>query len=800
MLTSIKENLPLILLQLILLPLLFLGDSNYGYYFFSLIPLMWLVSWKRLNWEKLTTPQAKKIHWLWLIYWVFFALSFVFSQNWPISLNSFLIQLFTFNGFYFFWLLDSQRLDKESMAFYFLLLVTFLSLFSYFFYIFPDWRNMLPVLNLVFPSYGHNHLAALLILIFPMSLWFVLNQGDGQKKRGWWWLLPAFLLFNLIFSLGRVAIVIGGLQLLWLKRRVGVGKEKRIFTYINFVFWPLLVIALSYGVINFHLMDLPCPQFIQTQLCKDFAFGPRQQYLSRAWNIWQEHPVFGSGPGTYGIVLKKFQEIPFHFSEFAHNIFLEKFAELGVFGGTTFFVLITTMMWMVTKKVADVKSSILSLNEAFLIGAWGFYLNMWFDFDWSLPALQLIFLIFLALIFRSDDAGKKGVSVISEIVFKVTNSLLLILVLLILATDLLLLNKQEIKAFKIFPYFEWQLDNYVESSSLNSSEREQLFSVYKNHPDFYYQVITEDWAQPQRPEFLKNYFRVEPWNQYSLELIEHQIEASDLSQAQQTINKLWQNWQSARNEWDYVISLEDSAQLASLTLNLADKYYLNGQVQIAGQLYSQAATIDQATFEAYQPIFVEHQLGFDKVLLFFSNLELNQGDVSRFNLEYANQLTNAIQASIESNQLLNLQEYYFLSGVFAEWYPHVLWNDIAPIILERQQKENILYLFWWWQQLNSQERELVSWDYQYQLSAELVSMGNEVVMVDMHRTLDLYASAREIIPWILVDQSTWHNIYDLSEVPNEQLQILVERFAPTIETYGDDDREFYQSVVDHLNQ
>src|SRR6185369_322074 len=55
-------------------------------------------------------------------------------------------------------------------------------------------------------------------------------------------------------------------------------------------------------------------------------------------------PFFGTGPGTYYLVSKQFEQAPSQYSWFAHNFVLQQIVEIGIIGTVLFSFLLITII------------------------------------------------------------------------------------------------------------------------------------------------------------------------------------------------------------------------------------------------------------------------------------------------------------------------------------------------------------------------------------------------------------------------------------------------------------------------
>lgn len=100
------------------------------------------------------------------------------------------------------------------------------------------------------------------------------------------------------------------------------------------------------------------------------SFGKRRDIWKTSWTIFMEHPIKGVGIGHYKwhylegqkIALQKYPEIKWQFTYWAHNEYIQWFAEFGIFGAI---MLLWTAGWWLWKFIRHItQKKILSLEAS----------------------------------------------------------------------------------------------------------------------------------------------------------------------------------------------------------------------------------------------------------------------------------------------------------------------------------------------------------------------------------------------------------------------------------------------------
>ena len=265
----------------------------------------------------------------------------------------------------------------------------------YFLYAFPRFGPPgISTMNLVYASFGHNHLSDYLLFSLPLVL--VLSLTVKKRKTQFLFVsILGFLLAGFLSTFARgaffVIIPILIFILAWVKIRVSIKKKWLVFvTVVLPATALLLILALSFltSLPSFQKFQVRIPRIFLRQLFKPIILEPRFSYWRQAIQAFRESPIFGTGLDTFRFESFRSQEKPLSWSWFTTNHFLEMFSETGIFGGIAFLFLIGTILLLVYKRVGKRKESI-------LIGLFGSLLastlHSFLDWDWQFPAVFLTF-------------------------------------------------------------------------------------------------------------------------------------------------------------------------------------------------------------------------------------------------------------------------------------------------------------------------------------------------------------------------------------------------------------------------
>lgn len=256
-------------------------------------------------------------------------------------------------------------------------------------------------LHLFFPTFGHNHLAGLLLFALPISIY---RYIDIHEKK--WGLLTAFFLISLIFTYSRVAYIIVLFYLF-------VFFRKKAGQALAFSIVAISVLYISIRIYSNIGIKL---DFLPKQIFKPIVFeSVRLGYWKQAFEGFKLSPVFGTGLDTFRYISNRFATSQKNISLYAHNHFIQMFTESGIIGGSLFLLLII----FASAKALCYKTSKQVRHDSFplLLGVGGSVLNNLLDYDWQIYSLFLYFWVTLGLLLpKTGDHKDKSFSIITGFV------------------------------------------------------------------------------------------------------------------------------------------------------------------------------------------------------------------------------------------------------------------------------------------------------------------------------------------------------------------------------------------------
>lgn len=636
--------------------LFLLGESYISYLLMGGISLFLLLFSSELEWSKLA--NYKWLMALWLMVFVGLGASFTFSSNLPLSLYSVTRFIFSSLVFWFFLLVKKSLISTQQVIKSLLLISFVILLISIGFQLYPNLANLLPGLNLLHATYGHNHLAALLLLIIPLSWWVASEYVKKTQSNCWCW-LPTIFTLALLISFGRVAVTVGLMQFLFIYKYLQKNtffKDKQssiLFKILGGVFLLILLSNVFFSIITYIKPDFACPvPRLERQLCKSISTESRPKYWSWAIGIIGDNFWLGSGPGTFGLAAPRYHLNPFGGSAHAHNAYLEVLAEMGVVGGGLFIAL---MFYLLYLSWQNTKNKKWSWQVAIFLGGAAIYTDVLFDFDWAFIGIFSLTLVLFSLIIKD-----KKIDFNDHIFFSAFKFIYYFLILLIISlaflyfkTDYLISVGNAQRAFDLFPYFHWHRKIYESSLELDEKSKQKFISIYQFDSSIYASQLLDIKDPAVLQSFKEQWFEINPWVTINHDLTSFYIKEDKLDKA-----KVWLDKEQAL----FTRSLEDGNELSFKTKEQ------NGE-----QLFQLAkAYFDQEDYDTALVLFTQLISNENIYQLPWEKEELIAPLLIQIGNDYA---VTDITKTVEIYELVN-SKWSWMLNLYQLWFEVLPWREL----------------------------------------------------------------------------------------------------------------------------
>lgn len=628
-------------------------------------------------------------------------ISVAFSSHLPLSLEKFTFYLLAMASFIFFRSLK-EKILQPSLFFYYLSLSSLvLNLFVLLFTFMDPGAELFTGMNLLIRNYGHNHYAAFLLIVIPIFWWQLLLAKDESwasskeiKIIAVVLLLSSYLL--IIFSLGRVAMALSLLQLLI----IFFLHKKELFKSVHSEFYQALVKAFVFSftaIIGlFFILSLPlpsltsrtkqlCPLLLsRKELCASWLQNDRQRYWQKAWLIFSDKPLVGSGLKTFNFASRQFPMANYATTSYAHNIFLNNLAEGGlVFGG--FFI--CYIGYLFSAAFRRVRGGGQPLDKFLYLAAATSFLNAMLDYDWNFFVIFNLTLIFLALILRQADEPHLKLPI------KLSSKLTSFFIFLLLGGTLLSGTFFAADRFreqgkidllvKHFPFMDRSIRRAMADKKLSAEHFTQLDFLYRLDPYFISELTTlDDASAEQRAAAWLALAELDPLFFVS------QFDTSKLTfaQAKPIADKFVQTAQ----KYDFLddtnfLDYWHQRNVAVSFFNFANQAYQAGEVSIAVSYYQQARLLNPYVFGDRRPVFLS-ETDLNKAALFLAAFQTSNPESDLDFNAYVGLYQRTLLHLFEQDRLI---EFYALTEKILEPLPNHAWfliNDLVKISQTSDEK------------------------------------------------------------------------------------------------------------------
>ncbi len=422
--------------------------------------------------------------------------------------------------------------QKKAYPLYWLgLLMVFLvlGLLSLLTWVVPALR-ILPDMNFLYATFGHNHFSAVLLFIAP---WLVLGNRIWPSKI-WKWALAGWTVW-LFSTFSRLGIVVGAVELLVLALWLRSDKvwHQLLLTWLGVIFCFALA---WFGLQMMSKNQSFCAQesYFSQRICKTNAQEQRPEYWRQALESLGEHPG-GTGLGTFSAVSLQLRKAPGSYAAHTHNDYLEWTTEAG-WWGVFISLCLWGIWWQFRPQVFDwfMRAVWLSTGSLLALGL--------FDVD-----LQFVVFLFTVLVglgwligFQQQTVRKTVVRIfwlrmlISLIAFVVVCWAALFLVLNL---DWQYGNKQLLAKYgQYYPAHSFLLVTiWPELSSIKKAELLQFWRQDYRVLDYLLDQKSMLFSTAETKKLIQHFYQINPWSRQKHDLVALQFQDNDLKAARETL-------------------------------------------------------------------------------------------------------------------------------------------------------------------------------------------------------------------------------------------------------------------------
>ena len=445
------------------------------------------------------------------------------------------------------------------------------------------------------PFENRNVLASFLVFTMPVSIGFLFEMTNKKSKIATG-LVAILTLIALIFTRTRGAWLgfIGAMVFFASAKLMSVEGLKKIhkslFTKKSLIIIFLLVICLGLLIkYDYSKRGSFTKKFLSIADLKDPATRHRFVMWHTGRDIIKEHPLLGTGIGTFKKIHPKYQSKYLRtekygrfegLSRFAHNDYLEITSDTGILGLGTFLWLIVTLYWVGLKKLKQIDQSRYSANLLIvtLSSLTAVLIHSFFHYSFYLPTTSMLFWLWLGLLNTDSPKLEETRERIHPSIVRQGATVLITILLLVWAIKPFIASLYFDRAgfYSMSGDYNKATAMYKKSIKLNSADenaRNNLGNIYRNTGLY--------------REALKEYEEALKINPYLVE-------------AHNSLGILYTNtglYEEAMRE--YVLALEINPNLAGVHNNLGNVYRKKGLYDKALNEYKEAVNLDRSLVEAY---------------------------------------------------------------------------------------------------------------------------------------------------------------------------------------------------------
>jgi O-antigen ligase len=637
----------------------------------------------------------------------------------------------------------------------------------------PLWLLHLPTINFLFSNFGHNHLAALIIIVWPL-IWQQLFSASQSEKK-WWMGLVGLLSIGLVISFSRLGLAIAVIELGILIWRFRVGLPKSVFWLAGGLTGLL---AMGFGLKQLLTMISKTSfSWLQSSLCYQWwapnsvclaTPEPRIAYWQQALLIWREWPVFGGGPGTFGLLARRWMEMIAAQSVYAHSVWFQVLAETGLVGLLTWITLVVVTGWGVWRTLRA-EPRLFSVGLALA----GSLVMSSLDFDWQLSGVFLPLLALTATLLPEMATARVSPRFDSWI----RKSLVGLVLISGMVSGLIGASVARHQVDVWLKYWPGLAEWYGEIPQAVTDQTiwlEHISRFASWHPDLISTGLSQTKSPSERLWWVSRLEQTDPWRYWQSDPLSVALEAKDWNKANQMADALADWLLVKKPDWRADTNLRLSAQLFQLA-----KHELQAKHPArAGEIIQLAQIFEPWVLQLNPPLLTEAEVtsvgSASAVLAAFNSI-----DHARYgeNLPTYQQVYRSLWAQrlteleMQLTELLNGQIATELDLPFFH-HPHQKLAGKETAVLTWVEEVEMLS-----EQILTAVPEKTGWPaaLAHRQAELLLAAGNLQVGMERYQTAKDYRQAQIFEPWVLNGRLWWFELTSLKvEDPVETL-----RFADT---------------------
>lgn len=242
----------------------------------------------------------------------------------------------------------------------------------------------------------HNQMAAFILALLPLSA-FQIATVKNLRLKSLSIIFFVILLAGLFLTHSRGGWLVFGVQMLSIGILFAVKSKKLIF-----VFLTIIVVSLLSAVIIEPMLPIRAASVLNDAKAPERLMHGRLETWGNSFEITQNYPLTGVGPGAFGDVYGYFQDEPWLYSLNAHSYPLQVMAESGI----PALLLYTALVFAIAQKLINKKNKKSLEQYALYVSILGIFLHSLIDYDFSAVSLLVFFWLLTGAALGSSNVKK----------------------------------------------------------------------------------------------------------------------------------------------------------------------------------------------------------------------------------------------------------------------------------------------------------------------------------------------------------------------------------------------------------
>ena len=254
--------------------------------------------------------------------------------------------------------------------------------------LFMFWGNSSPGMRWYSTFYWPNPFAAFLLLVVPVEIIRCFHARSGREALAHG-AISVLLGTSLILTYSRgawLALLAVAPVMVFLLRPPSWWIALRRWMVVAALV-VMAVVVLTRGSAALTSGQGVLGRAASTANVGDTSLQGRLHFWGAALAIFRDHPMLGTGAGTFGVVHAAYQQDVRFYASDAHNLYMQTLAETGFLGLAAFVLVLGLIAAMAVRAVAHTRGTDeYPVVVGITIGLLAFLLHSGLDMDWRFPA------------------------------------------------------------------------------------------------------------------------------------------------------------------------------------------------------------------------------------------------------------------------------------------------------------------------------------------------------------------------------------------------------------------------------